>query len=159
MMFRSLVTVPALAVVLAVPASAQQTGAVDQQTRQQVEALVMKWTDAVNKGDGQALAALFGLNLINITPNGKSTTAAQIQNDIEPVHKRGLTLTPKVDDVEPLFGGQGVVATAPYTAVFTNDPGSPHVQGNLLFVLEHAGDGWKIRILTASRLVSAVPMQ
>ena len=73
-------------------------------------------------------------------------TAAQIQIYIEPVHKRGLTLTPKVDDVEPLFGGQGVVATAPYTGVFTNDPGSPHVQGNLLFVLEHVGDGWKIRI-------------
>ena len=84
MMFRSLVTVPALAVVLAVPASAQQTGAVDQQTRQQVEALVLKWTDALNKGDGRHAGGAFRPEPDQHHAQWPSTTAAQIQNDIEP---------------------------------------------------------------------------
>jgi len=151
------ITASVLAIAFAVPAFAQQTNAVDPQMRQQVEAVVMKYVDAINNGDGQAVAALYGANPISIDPRGKSTTAAQIQNTIEAVHKRGLTLAAKVDDVEALFGGQGVVATAPYTGTFANDPGSPHVQGNFLFVLERAGDGWKIRIFTASRLVPPAP--
>jgi hypothetical protein len=154
-MRRSMMMASVLAVAFAMPAFAQQT--VDQPTRQQVEAMVMKFVDVTNKGDGQAGAAMYGPNPINITANGKSTTAAQIQSGIEAVHKRGLTLSAKVDDVAPLFGGQGVVATAPYTGVFANDPGSPHIQGNFLFVLEHAGDGWKIRIFTASRSAPAPP--
>lgn len=158
-MGRSVVTASVLAIAFAVPAFGQQTNTVDQQTRQQVEAIVMKYMDAINTGDGQALTALYGSNPISITPGGKATTVAQIQNEIETVHKRGLTLTAQVDDVGPLFSGQGVVATAPYTGTFAKDPGSPHVQGNFLFVLEHAGDGWKIRIFTASRLAPPAPPQ
>lgn len=153
---RPMMMVAVLAFGLALPAFAQQTNAVDQQTRQQVEAIVMKYTDALNSGDGQAMANLYGPNPISITPTGKNTTTAGIQENVEMVHKRGLTISAKIDGVQPILGGQGVVATAPYTGVFTKDPGSPHVQGNFLFVLEHAGGDWKLRAFTASRLVPAV---
>jgi ketosteroid isomerase-like protein len=146
---------PVLAIALVGPAWAQPTNTVDPQTRQQVEAIVANYVGAVNKGDGQTLAALYAANFISITPNSKRTTGAEVQDEIAGVHKRGLALSAKVDDVEPLFGGQGLVATAPYEGTFANDPGTPHVRGNFLFVLERAGDSWKVRIFTASRLVPA----
>ena len=152
-MRRSMMMIPVLGVSLAVPAWAQQT--VDQQTRQQVEAVVANYVDAINKGEGQAVAALLAPNPISITPSGKRTSGEQVQSEIEAVHKRGLNLTYTVDQVEPLFGGQGVAATAPYQGTFSNDPGTPHVQGNFMFVLEHSGDSWKVRIFTASRMAPA----
>jgi hypothetical protein len=53
--------------------------------------------------------------------------------------------------------GQGLIAAAPYSGTFTNDPGTPHVQGNFLFVLERAGDDWKIRVFAAARTVAPPP--
>ena len=55
------------------------------------------------------------------------------------MHKLGLILTAKVDDVEPIFGGQGAIVTAPYTGTFT-DPSIPPGRGNMLLVLERAGE-------------------
>lgn len=109
----SIVIMPVLAVALVEPALAQ-TNTVDQQTRQQVEAIVANYVDAVNKGDGQTVAALYAANFVSITPNGKRTASTKVRDEIEGVHKRGLALAAKVDEVEPLFGGQGLVATAPY---------------------------------------------
>ena len=151
----SMAIMPLLAIALAVPAFAQQMNTVDQQTRQQVEAIVGQFIDALNKGDGRAIAAMYGPNPMAITPYGKSTSGEQIQTGIEAVHKRGLNLAAKIDNIEPLFGGQGVAVTAPYQGMFSNDPGSPHVEGNLLLVFAHVGDSWKIQISTASRLVPA----
>jgi uncharacterized protein (TIGR02246 family) len=153
----SMMILPVLAIGLALPAFAQQTNAVDQQTRQAVEAIVAKYVDAMNKGDGQALAALYAPNPIIITPRGKDTTRSQIQNWVETTHKMGLTVTAKVDDVESLFGGQGVVATANYTASYTNNPATSRVEGNWMFVLERAEGGWKIRARSATRLMPAAP--
>lgn len=145
-----------LAISFAGPAFAQQTNVADQKMRQEVEAVVTQYVDAINKGDAQSLAALFGPNAVDITPYGKYTQAAgQIEDSLEVPHKLGLTLAAKVDDIEPLFGGQGAVATAPYTGTLSNNPGTSQVRGNLLFVLERAGIGWKVRIATASRLVPA----
>ena len=153
----SMMILPVLAIGLAVPAFAQQTNAVDQQTRQAVEAIVAKYVDAMNNGDGQALAALYVPNPTIITPRGKDTTRAQIEIGVETTHKMGLTVTAKVDDVEPLLGGQAVVVTAPYTATYTNNPATSQVEGYWMFVLERAGGGWKIRARSATRLMPAAP--
>jgi ketosteroid isomerase-like protein len=157
-MRRSMILIPMLAVSFALPdfASAQQPNAADQKMRQQVESVVMQYVDAINKGNAQAYVALFAPNAIDINPYGKHT-GAQLGENIERVHKMGLTLTVKVDDVEPIFGGQGAMATAPYTGNFANNPGTTQVQGNLMFVLERAGDGWKVKIQTASRLAPTAP--
>lgn len=152
-MQRSTVILAVLTLAFAAPAHAQQT--VDQQTRQQVEAIVASYVDGINKGDGQAVAALYAANPISITPSGKRTSSAQVQSEVEAVHKRGLTLTSKVDQVEPLSGGQVIAATAPYQGTFGNDPGTPNVQGNFVFVLERSGDSWKVRIFAVSRAAPA----
>jgi ketosteroid isomerase-like protein len=144
--------IPVVALALALPAYAQQ---VDQQTRQQADAIVSEYIGAINKGDGQAVAALFAPNPISITPTGKRTSGEQMRCEIEGVHKWGMTISAKVDQVMPLVGGQEIAATAPYQGTFANDPGSPQVKGNFLFVLERSGDSWKVRIFTASRLVPA----
>jgi ketosteroid isomerase-like protein len=109
----------------------------------------------LSKADGQGNQALYATNAIEISAFGKST--GQQIGDLEDARKMGLAFTAKVDDIEPIFGGQGVVATAPYTATFTNNPATRQVQGNLTLVLERDGGGWKIRIATFSRLASAAP--
>ena len=163
-MRHSMMIGPMLAIAFAVPAFAQQTNMADQQMRRQVEAIVKQYVDTLNRGDEQAYAALFAPNAITITPFGKDKKtsepdqSAQFRESVvEKVHSMGLALTAEVDDVEPIFGGQGAMATASYTGTFTNTPATPQVRGNMLFVLEHAGDSWKIRVQTASRLAPAAP--
>jgi ketosteroid isomerase-like protein len=155
-MLRPTSIIAALAIVFATPAYAQPT-TVDQKTRQQAEAIVAQYVDALSKGDGQALTSIYGQNPIDITPFGKNTSMAQIQNEAQEVHKRGLTLTAKADHVEPLAGGQVVVITAPYTGSYSNNPATPHVRGNLMFVAEREGGEWKIRAVSASRQVTPSP--
>ena len=74
---------------------------------------------------------------------------------LETDHQRGLAVTAKVEDVELLFGGQGVVASASYSATYSNPRMQQQVQGSFLFVLERGGDGWKIRAASATRLQPA----
>lgn len=148
---------PMLAIAFAVPAFAQQSNVVEPLARQQAEAIVLQYLTAVNQGDAQAVAALYTPDAIDINPFGKfQAPSTQSQELTERVHKMGLTLSAKVDDVEPLFGGQGAIVTAPYTSTFTN-PAIPPGRGNMLFVLEHIGDSWKIRAITASRSLPAAP--
>src|SRR4051794_10193633 len=102
-----LMIMPLLALAFTTPAFSQQTNAVDQQTRQKAEAIVMQYVDALNKGDGQAYGALYAPNAIDINPFGKyRMTGTQAQEAVEMPHKLGLNLSAKVDDVESLFGGQ-----------------------------------------------------
>jgi hypothetical protein len=152
---KSLLIMAGLALGFAMPAFAEQTNTVDQQTRQQVEGIVAKLAETLSKADGQGNQALYATNAIEISAFGKST--GQQIGDLEDARKMGLAFTAKVDDIEPIFGGQGVVTTAPYTATFTNNPATHQVQGNLMLVLERDGGGWKIRIATFSRLASAAP--
>jgi hypothetical protein len=152
---KSLLIMAGLALGFAMPAFAEQTNPVDKQTLQEVEGIVARLAETLSRGDGQGYQALYATNAIDVSAFGKST--GQQIGDLEAVHKMGLTFTAKVDDVEPIFGGQGVVIIAPYTATFTNNPATHQVQGNMTLVLERVGGGWKIRISTFSRLASAAP--
>ena len=159
---RCSIVVPALALAFTTPAFSQQTPVVDQQLRSKAETIVMQYVDAVNKGDGRALAALFAPDATNITPYGKrrmtgAMTEAEGQEAVDLPHRLGLSLSAKPDDFESLFGGQALLVTAPYTATFTNNPATPQVRGNVMFLLERMGDNWKIRVHTASRLAPNAP--
>ncbi len=142
-----------LVIAYTVPAFAQQTSVADSQTRQQAEAVLKQYTDAVNNGDTAALGAVFAPNALDINPFGIVKDPDTHFEVTEKVHKLGLILTAKVDDVEPIFGGQGAIVTAPYTGTFT-DPSIPPGRGNMLLVLERAGERWKIRAISASRLLA-----
>ena len=149
---RLITSIAFIALAFAAPVHAQQ---VDQQTRQQVEAIVVQFVDALNNGDDQAIAAQFSPNLIVIGPRSKATTIAQLQDVVKAVHQRGLAITATVDDIEPLFGGQGIVATAPYKGIAFNRPVRSQIEGNFLLVLERVGDSWKIHAAVATRTLPA----
>jgi ketosteroid isomerase-like protein len=149
---RLITSIAFIALAFAAPVHAQQ---VDQQTRQQVESIVVQFVDALNKGDDQAIAAQFSPNLIAIGPRSKATTIAQLQAAIKAVHQRGLAITATVDEIEPLFAGQGIVATAPYKGIAFNRPVRAQIEGNFLLVLERIGDSWKIHAAVATRSLPA----
>jgi ketosteroid isomerase-like protein len=149
-----------LACAFSAPSFAQQTNGADQPTRQQAEAIVNKYVDAVNKGDTQAYSDLFAPDAIDINPFGKhKKTAKDFGATLDMTRKLGLTLHAKVEDVEPLLGGQGAFAIASYTGSYSNYPVAPNVSGNFLFVLERIGDAWKIRVQSAARLAPAAMMK
>ena len=149
---RLITSIAFIALAFASPVHAQQ---IDQQTRQQVGSIVVQFVDALNKGDDQAIAAQFSPNLIVIGPRSKATTIAQLQDVIRAVHQRGLAITATVDEIEPLFAGQGIVATAPYKGIAFNRPVRAQIEGNFLLVLERVGDSWKIRAAVATRSLPA----
>jgi ketosteroid isomerase-like protein len=144
-----------LIIAFAASAFAQQTKMTDPQSLQQAESIVTQYADALNRGDGEALAATYAPDAIDISPVGKvRNVGTQVHDAAEKVHKMGLTYAIKVDDVEPVFGGQGLMVTTSYKINFTNAP-IPPGQGNILFVLERAGESWKIRAVVASRLAAS----
>ena len=145
--------IPVLTLVLASHAYAQQGATVDAEGGQGAEAVVAQYVDALNQGDGEALAALYASNPIDVTPFGKNTSLAQIQDAAKILHSRGLVLSAQADSVAPLIGGQTVLVTAHYTGTYSKDPATTRkVQGNLVFVVERDGGAWKIRVSSASRL-------
>jgi ketosteroid isomerase-like protein len=155
MMLCSLMIVPVLVIGLATPTLAQTA---DQQMRQQVEAVHMKWRDAVNKGDGEGLATVLAPNGFGIDAFGKLVGVEAASERIKSIHKKGLVLTTMIDDVQPLKGGQVAVASGSFTSKFT-DPSIPPGQGNWVQVYEREGDGWKIRVVASSRVTLPAPTQ
>lgn len=142
-----------LAAGLAIPAAAQQKDmAASPEMRQQAEAIAMKWMDAVNNGDAQGWASQFSATPVDITPYGVTTSAAQIGEVIQKVHKLGLHLSVNVEDVQPLFGGQGLMSRGTYSAKYTANPATSEVKGNWLQVLEREDGAWKIRATSVTRL-------
>ena len=129
---RLITSIAFTALAFVAPVHAQQ---IDQQTRQQVGSIVEQFVDALNNGDVQAIAAQFSPNLIVIGPRSKATTIAQLQDVIKAVHQRGSAITATVDDIEPLFGGQGIVATAPYKGIAFNRPMRAQIEGNFYWSL------------------------
>ncbi len=61
-----LLTLAGLAIGFALPAIAQEQKAVDPEVRQQVEAVLIKFDEAHNKGDATALAALFTQDAVQV---------------------------------------------------------------------------------------------
>lgn len=64
----------------------------------------------MNKGDGQTAAA--PPKLSEHHSRWQKEAGTKVQDEIEGAHKRGLAHTAKLDEGEPVFGGQGLVATA-----------------------------------------------
>jgi ketosteroid isomerase-like protein len=110
----------------------------------------------LNKGDGRSGAELQTADAVRITPFGKFT-GAQILENTEKMHKLGLALTVRIDDVQLLPGGQLAIATGSYTGGFANDSSASKIEGNYLWLLGHTGGDWKIRASSASRLVPSAP--
>jgi ketosteroid isomerase-like protein len=146
-------TILALTVAMAPVAKAQQA---DSQTKQAVEAIVTKWTQAVNQGDDKTASSVFTSDALSIDVYGRSS-GAQRAEVTKKVHEMGVDLTNKVDDVRSLASGQALLASGTFTVRYTNNPNvkpGDTLTGNWMRVLVKEGSDWKI---AAQSLVREAP--
>ena len=141
----------ALAIGLA-PAFAQE---VDQQTRQQIEAIHTKWVEAINKGDVDTLSEIGTPDTLVIDAFGRSIGPPNPEI-AQMIQKKGITASFPIDGVQPIKGGQAAIAYGTFTTKFT-DPKVPPGQGNWLQLFERDGDSWKLRVYTSTRATLAAP--
>jgi uncharacterized protein (TIGR02246 family) len=143
MMLR-LLSLATFAVVLSVPAVAQQKDAAAQQvTRQQIEALTAKWVEAFNKGDGKAVAALYSADNISINPLGMMTGAKNYEERVQHEVKLGGKITLTADQVRAM-GNDAALAAGSYQITYTANPAGSQFEGNWLRVFEREAGDWKI---------------
>jgi uncharacterized protein (TIGR02246 family) len=132
-----------IAVVLSVPAVAQQKDAAAQQVTQQIEALTAKWVEAFNKGDGKAVAARYSADNIAINPLGMMTGAKNYEERVQHEAKMGAKLALKVDQVR-VMGNDAALAAGPYQITYTANRAGSKFEGNWLRVFEREAADWKI---------------
>jgi ketosteroid isomerase-like protein len=142
-----------LAACLAMPALAAD---VDQQARQQIEAVHTRFVEAVNKGDVDALSAVYTPSTVQIDSFGRIIGVNP--EFVQAVRKKGVTLNMPVDSVQALKGGQAAMAYGTFTSKFA-DPNVPPGQGNWIQVFEREGESWKIVAHVSSRAALAAQMK
>jgi ketosteroid isomerase-like protein len=143
-------TILALTVAMAPVAKAQQA---DSQTKQAVEAMVAKWTQAVNQGDDKTASSFFTSDAFSIDVYGRAS-GAQRAEVTRKVHEMGIDLTNKVDDVRSLASGQALLASGTFTVRYSNNPNvkpGDTLTGNWMRVLVKEGSDWKIAAQSLTR--------
>jgi ketosteroid isomerase-like protein len=143
-------TILALTVAMAPAAKAQQA---DNQTKQAIEAMVTKWTQAINQGDDKTASSFFTSDAFAIDVYGRSS-GAQLAEVTKKVHEMGVNLTNKVDDVRPLASGQVLLASGTFTVKYSNNPNvkpGDTLTGNWIRVLVKEGSDWKIAAQSLTR--------
>ena len=135
-------TILALTAAMTSTAMAQQA---DDQTKQAIEGIVAKWTQAVNQGDSTAASSLFTSDAFTIDVYGKNS--AQTGDLTKKVHDMGIDLTNKVDDVRVLTPGQVLLASGTFTVSYSKNPNvkpGDTLTGNWMRVMVKEGSDWKI---------------
>lgn len=143
-------TILALTVAMAPVAKAQQA---DNQTKQAIEAIVAKWTQAINQGDSQTASSVFTSDGFEMSVYGKAA-GAQMGEQTKKVHEMGIDLTSKVDDVHSLASGQAVLASGTFSVRYSNNPNvkpGETLTGNWMRVLVKEGSDWKIAAQSLTR--------
>jgi ketosteroid isomerase-like protein len=146
----------ALTVAVAPIARAQQA---DDRTKQAVETMVEKWTQAVNQGDGESASSFFTSDAFNIDVYGR-TSGAQMGELTRKVHDMGINLTNKVDDVRTLASGQVLLASGTFSVSYSKNPNmkpGDTVTGNWMRVLVRQGSDWKIAAQNLTRQAPPAP--
>ena len=153
MRFLAIFVVPALAASLVMPAVAQEA---DQQTRQQIEAVHVKWLEALNQGDVDAMSMVYTPGTVQIDAFGR--TMGVNSEFVQALHKKGITLSMPIEGVRALKGGQSAIAYGTFVSKYA-DPSVPPGQGNWVQVYERDGEGWKIVAHASSRSALAAQMK
>jgi ketosteroid isomerase-like protein len=141
--------VPVMAAGLIMPVLAEEA---DQRARQQIEAVHMRWLEALNKGDVEAFSTTYTSATVQIDAFGR--TVGVNAEFVKALNKKGITLTMPIDRVEALKGGQATIAYGTFTSKYA-DPNVPPGQGNWVQVFERDGESWKIVAHASSRSLAA----
>jgi ketosteroid isomerase-like protein len=142
-------TILALTAAMASTAMAQQA---DNQTKQAVEGIVAKWTQAINQGDSTAASSFFTSDAFSIDVYGRNS--AQTGDVTKKVHDMGIDLANKVDDVRFLTPGQVLLASGTFTVSYSKNPNvkpGDTLTGNWMRVLVKEGSDWKIAAQSLTR--------
>jgi ketosteroid isomerase-like protein len=121
------------------PAFGQQGSAsLEEKFRQEIETVFMSWLDALNRGDGRAVAAYYLPGAPAINPAGvvRADTRDYV-NRIERQHQRNLKLTAMIDRVQAI-GSDAGFAVGHFTSTFGTNDSRSQTQGNWVQVFEHA---------------------
>jgi hypothetical protein len=151
--FSATFIIAVLAANLVMPAAAQDA---DQQMRQQIEAVHVKWLEALNQGDVDAFSMVYTPSTVQIDAFGR--TMGVNSELVQSLRKKGITISMPIDSVRALKGGQAAIAYGTFTSKFA-DPSVPPGQGNWVQVYERDGDGWKIVAHASSRSTLASQMK
>jgi uncharacterized protein (TIGR02246 family) len=135
----------------AVPAFAQQSNTPDPNLRQRLIALIKVHTDALDKGDAAAVAAVFTENGILVTEDGPIFGREAIEKYYEGVFKQiqlSNNLGPVDDDSPHVIGtdGKEMWATGKWSATVKGQNFGP-VAAKGYWSVVREGDDWKIRML------------
>jgi ketosteroid isomerase-like protein len=150
MRFSTKFVVLVVATCLAVPALAEEAA---QEVRQQIEAVHMKWLEALNKGDVETVATVYTPASVQIDAFGR--TLGVNPEFVQGLRKKGITLAMPIDSIQALKGGEAAIAYGTFTSKYT-DPNTPPGQGNWMQVFERDGQGWKIVAHASSRAALAL---
>jgi ketosteroid isomerase-like protein len=110
MRFSTKFVVLVVATCLTVPALAEEAA---QEVRQQIEAVHMKWLDALNKGDVETVATVYTPTTVQIDAFGR--TLGVNPEFVQGLHKKGITLAMPIDSVQALKAGQAAIAYGTFT--------------------------------------------
>jgi uncharacterized protein (TIGR02246 family) len=141
-----------LAISFALPNFAQQTNAPDPQLREKLIAAIKKHTDALDKNDAAAVAAVFTEDGILVTPDGPISGRESIEKYYAGVFKQvqlSNNLAPVDDDSPHIIGtaGNEMWATGKWSATVKGQNFGP-VEAKGYWSVIREGDDRKIRMLT-----------
>ena len=147
-----IVALVGLAISFALPTFAQQTNTPDPQLREKLIAAIKKHTDALDKNDATAVAAVFTEDGILVTPDGPISGRESIEKYYVGVFKQvqlSNNLAPVDDDSPHIIGTDGneMWATGKWSATVKGQNFGP-VEAKGYWSVIREGDDWKIRMLT-----------
>ena len=153
---RLLLALVGLAISFALPAFAQQTNAPDPQLREALVALAIKFDDAFNKNDANALAALYTENAVEVTDQGpiygREAIKKHFADAFQKVHFSNHHLTVNQDSPHSIgTSGNEMWETGEWSCTITVEgkTGDPiQLKGYHSSIAVREGDAWKKQMIT-----------
>ena len=140
------------AIGFALPTVAQQTNTPDPQLRQQLEAKIKRYDEAMNKNDAGSVAAFFTEDAVLVTNQGPISGREAIEKHFTDVFQkyRFINHTSKADQYSPhVIGtaGNEMWSSGEWSLTLQEKTGNPiPLKGYWSEVYVREGDAWKVRM-------------
>ena len=146
-MMRRTLAFSILVIGLATTAAAQQN-ATNQDARASAENIARQWEAAYNRGDTDAIGALFASDGVFVGPTGVLSGQKEIASVLQGRIKQGWT-EERVKVGEAREVGNATWAVGDYTLIGSNEQAGKQVNGRYGFVATREDGTWRISMITA----------